>query len=210
MKKSMTYLFLFCSILCLCDLSVYAAADAAKSSYSSKEVDLKTSTRRLFADYLTWERIFAVETITSAQDAAKAQARMLQGQDAVNSLFKTYFGDSSGSQVTTLFNQYIGLITDYVNAAKNRGDTVSLINKIHDKTDEIAGNLSMTNMNWSKDDLSSQLKNYSDSFLKEIDLQSSTAGSIDTKLFDATCDLSMQLADTFSSGIVQQNPGKFW
>jgi hypothetical protein len=209
MKQRMMVLCLFCSVLCLFNPAAQAI-DMGKSSYSSKEVDLKTTTRRLFTDYLIWHRIFIVETLGAAQDVSKAQARFQKSQDDIVGMFASYYGDSTGTQLTNLFNQYSGLISDYAYASKIHADKTDAVNKIHSKIDEIAGALSMANMNWVAADLSTMIKKYSDSLLSEIDLQTTMLGSIDAKIMDSTLDLSMQMADTFSSGIAQQYPGKFW
>ena len=210
MKKSMMYLVLCCSLFCFCSLVAVADFDSNKTSYSNKEVDMKTSTRRIFADYLNWQRIFAIETLTGAPDVNKAQIRLQKSQDDINGIFKTYYGDGTGTQVSDLFNQYIGLMTDYLNAAKSHGDKTMILGKIHDKINDIAGLLSMVNMNWTSNDLSTMLKGYSDSFLSEVDLQDRSMGSVDANIFDTTFSESMQMADTFSSGIIKQYPGKFW
>jgi len=210
MKKTMMYLFLFCSLFCLCNLVAIADFDSGKTSFSSKEVEMRTSTRMFFADYLNWQRIFAVETLTGSQDVDKAQLRLQKSQDNINGIFKTYYGDGTGTQVGDLFNQYLGLIVDYANTTRSHGDKTMVINKIHDKIDDIAELLNVVNMNWTSNDLSNMFKEYSDSFLSEIDLQDKSMGSIDTNIFDTTFDKSMQMADTFSSGIIKQYPGKFW
>jgi len=64
--------------------------------------------------------------------------------------------------MTDSFKQYNQLITDYAGAARNGGDKAGIINKMHDKADEIAGLLRYANMNWSKDEISAMLKKYSD------------------------------------------------
>jgi len=210
MKKYIVYLLLFCSLFSLCSLVAYADIDSGKNSYTSKEVEMKTSTRKLFSDYLTWQRIFVVETLAGAQDVSKAQVRLQQSQDAISGIFTTYYGEPTGPQMTNLFNQYNVLMVDYMNTAKIHGDKTMIINKIYDKIDEISGLLSMANINWSSNDISTMLKKYSDSFLNEIDFQANSIGSIDAKLFDTTFDQCMQMADTFSSGIVKQHFSKFW
>jgi len=210
MKKSMMYLVLCFSLFCFCSLVAVADFDSNKTSYSNKEVDMKTSTRRIFTDYLNWQRIFAIETLTGAPDVNKAQIRLQKSQDDINGIFRTYYGDGTGTQVSDLFNQYLGLIVEYANTTRSRGDKTMVTNKIHDKINDIAGLLSMVNMNWTSNDLSTMIKQYSDSFLSEIDLQDKSMGSVDANIFDTTFAENIQMADTFSSGIIKQYPGKFW
>jgi hypothetical protein len=207
MKTLVTSAVLLCSLACL-----YPAAHAIDNTatYTAKQMEIRTLTRSLFAVNLFWERIYAVETLTGAIDAAKAEARFQQSQDDINGLFKQYFGEPTGNQISTLLTQYNGLLIDYAVAARNHDDKMAVLTKLHDKSVALATLMSMTNMNWTTEDLSSRFSKYSDALVKEIDLQDTGMGAIDTRAFDATFELSMQLADTVSLGIIKQYPAKFW
>lgn len=209
MKKFASLLFV-AALLCVISLPLRAGMDPTKTSFSSKEMDLRTNLRYLFSQYLTWERIAASQTINNSQDAAKAQARFVSSQNDICNLFKSYFGDYNGGQVTDVFKQYSQLITDYVNATKSMGDKALTINRMHDKADEFANVLNMSNMSWSKDEISAALKKFSDNLVSEIDLQGSNPGSVDTAMMDATYSQMMDMADTFTTGIIKQDPSKFW
>lgn len=210
MKVRLMRLFLFTSLLCLMSLPAHSVMDTTKSSFSSKEMELRTNMRYIFTQYLIWGRVSVSQTLSGAPDVAKAQARFISSQDDICSIFKTYFGDYNGVQMTNLFKQYNQFINDYANATRTQGDKALIINRMHDKADEIANLLSMANMNWSKDDLSSTLKKYSDMLVSEIDLQGNNPGSLDTGMMDATYAQGMDMADTFTTGIIKQFPGRFW
>jgi len=211
MRKRTVRALLIAALLCASNLPSYAWLDASKSTFSAKEMDMRTNMRELLSEYITWERIFVIETLTGAPDVAAAQTRFIASQDDICRVFTLYYGDYTGSKMNDLFKQYNQLITDYATAEKNRsGKAFININKLYDKVDEIANLLSMANMNWTKKDLLDQLKQYSDFLTAEIDKQGNVPGSIDAAALDATFTASMSLADTFSGGIVQQFPAKFW
>jgi len=209
-KRFITGLFFFSSMLCLFYLPARADTDMDKSSYSSKEVDFKTTMRRLYSSNLTWLRITAVEIVAGGPDSDKAQARFISSQADINAIFRSYYGDYNGTQISNLFNQYAQLIIDYANATRNRGDKALLVNKMYDKADEIANLLSVANMSWTRDDIAKMIKKYNDSIVSEIDLQGSNPGSIDPAVIDTTSDQSLVVADTFSAGIIKQYSSKFW
>jgi hypothetical protein len=193
----------------LCPLAD-AGLDLSKPSFSNKEVGLILSMRRLFTDCLNWQRVFAVETFTGAPDAIKAQARLMSNQDDIGNTFKQYFDAYSSDQISSVFKQFTQLQCDYAVAIRNSGDKGVIVNKMQDKSDELAGVLSVANMNWMRNDLSTMLRKYCDLITKEMDLQSNGFGVVDAAVYDATFDESVEMADTFSSGIIKQFPAKFW
>jgi hypothetical protein len=210
MKLIIVRLFVFTSLLCLMSLPAHSGMDTSKSSFSSKEMELRTNMRYLFTQYLAWQRVAAAETIAGAQDAAKAQARFVSSQDDICGIFKSYFGDYNGGQITNIFKQYNQFISDYVEATRSHGDKALIINRMHDKAEEMGSLLNMANMNWSKDEIAAAFKKYADMLVSEIDLQGNNPGSVDTAMMDATFAQSMDMADTFTSGIIKQDPAKFW
>jgi len=195
--------FIFCPM-------ANAGLDLSKPSFANKEVGLILSMRRLFTDCLNWQRMFAVETFTGAPDAAKAQTRLMSNQDDIGNTFKQYFDAYSADQVANIMKQFTQLQCDYAVAIRNNGDKGAIVNRMQDKSDELAGALSVANMNWMRNDLSVMLRKYCDLITKEMDLQSSGFGAVDAPTYDATFDESMEMADTFSSGIIKQFPAKFW
>jgi hypothetical protein len=182
--------------------------DMNKSSFSTKEVELRMTMRKLFTDALTWQRIVSVETLAGAWDVNKAQDRLTQSQADIGSVFNMFYGADSGNGVTNLLKGYNQLLIDYTNAVKSHSDKTAVVNRIYDKADEIADYLSRLNLNWSRSDLSVMLRKYSDLLTSEIDLQNASLGSIDAKALDATFDESMLMADTFAFGIMKQFPGQ--
>ena len=210
MEKRTVCLLFIAALLCVPSMPSYAWFDSSKTSFSTKEMDLVTTMRELFAEYLTWQRIYMLETLSGSADVAKAQARFVSSQDSICGEFKTYLGDYNGSSMTDLFKQYNQLLADYASAEKNRGRIPVNINTIYDKADELANILSMANMNWTKNELLDLFKKYADAVTAEIDGQGNNPGSIDTAGIDSTFAISMNMADTFSSGIIKQYPAKFW
>lgn len=210
MKVNAVRLFIFAALLCMMTQPAHSGMDINKTSFSNKEMELRTNMRYIFTQYLAWQRVAAAETLAGAQDAAKAQARFVSSQDDICGIFKSYFGDYNGGQITNIFKQYNQFISDYVEATRSHGDKALIINRMHDKSEEIGSLLNMANMSWSKDEISAAFKKYSDMLVSEIDLQGNNPGSVDTAMMDATYAQSMDMADIFTSGIIKQDPAKFW
>jgi hypothetical protein len=212
MKKQLAQISLVFLMLCVMHLPVRASTmDTEKNSFSNKEMMLRINMRASFGNYLTWQRIFVLETLTGSPDSAKAQTRLGACQDDICGVFKTYFGDYTGNQLSDLFKQYNQLIADYTVATKNRtGKSFVGSNTMYDKSDEMATLLSNANMNWSKDELSAMFKKFTDSIVAEIDGQGNQPGVIDTAAIDATSSECLDMADTLTYGLIKQFPSKFW
>ena len=210
MKKSAKFIFLIFVLSLVSGLTPRYASAMDKTSYTGKEADLKVGMRKLFSNSLTWQRIFVLETLAGSMEADKALGRLTQCEADLAGAFKPYLGDSSSSQLNDLFKQYLLLLADYINTAKTGGDKTYITGRLHDNADSIADVLSRANMSWQKNDLSNMLKSYYDLLDTEIDAQVNKLGSLNTTAIDATFDQAMSVADTFSSGLMQQYPGSFW
>ena len=207
MKKTAFYLL---SLLFFSNIPAFSQMDMTKSSYTNKEVDLKTNMRKLFSDCLTWQRIYAIEVYTLSLDSDKAKTRLSRNQDEIGNVFRAYFNDDTANQMTNLSKQSIQLIADYSNTARGGGFKNDIVTKLHDNADAVADLLSRANMNWTKADLSNVLRKYFDLLCAEIDTQSGGAGSIDANALDATFDHCMLVSDMYALGIMRQYPAKFW
>jgi len=209
MKKTVCGIFVAVAFICA-GMAAYGAVDPTKTSYTPKEMELRTTAREIFSQNLTWQRAVALTTIGSAGDASKAQERLMRSQDDIGNTFGTYFGDADGQQLASLLKQYAQLVADYSTSAMMHADNSLNVTKMHDTMDQIGTFLSQENMVWDKTRLSDKLKKYSDMLTAEIDLQGKSFGTIDSTTCDATFYQAMDIADTFAFGIIKQNPGKFW
>jgi hypothetical protein len=198
------------AIVCALAGTVCGAVDPIKTSYTPKEMELRTTMRELFAQLLTWQRAVMFTTIGSSADAIKVRERLMKCQDGIGNICGTYFGEDQGQKLASLLKQYSELIVEYSTCVLMRSDKSPTITKINDKLDEIATFLSQSNMAWDKATLAGKLKRYSDMLNAEMDAQSPTLGAIDIPSFDATFYMGMDIADTITFGIIKQDPGRFW
>ena len=210
MKKSVKIIFLLFvfSLVHAGPAQNLSAVD--KTSYTNKEVDFKVSMRKILSDSLTWQRIYVLETLANSMEADKALGRLTQSENDLSNAFKPYVGDSTSAQLNDLLKQYLQVLADYISTAKSGGDKTYVIGKIHDNADSFADLLSRANMSWQKSDLSNMFKRYYDLLDAEIDSQINKIGALDTTAVDAAFDQAMTVADTLSSGVMQQYPGSFW
>lgn len=209
MKK--TVLFLLASVLAIfVSGQALAAGDFNKTSYTAKEVEFRTTMREIFAQNLTWQRAVLLETIGNGRDASKARERLVQSQDSITSLFRPYIGDSATDRLISLLKQQAQLLADYAGVVYSRGDKVFSANRLREKNDEIAMLLARENMNWDKAEIFNKIQRYTDLVTAEADLQENNFGAFDPPAIDSSFYMAMDLADTFTAGIMKLEPGMFW
>ncbi len=180
-----------------------------KTAVSANEIKLRTSLRNLFTQCLNKQRSLAVKTLTGAPDVQTAQNKLTIAINNIGLVFKNYYGDSTGGQITTLFTQYIQATIDYSNAINKGGDRASIVSGMHGKAGEIANLFDSFNPAWSKSGLSEALDKYCAMSIKEVDMEHVSLSKPDEKLFMATFKQSSDIGEILAVGIAKQFPDKF-
>ena len=175
-----------------------------KTAISANEIKLRTSLRNLFLDCLKSQRSLAVKTLTNARDLPQAQAKLTETVNKIGDIFKAYYGSSTGGQITALFGQFIQATADYAASVKKDGDRAGVISGMHGKAEEIAKLFDSFNPAWTKSGLSDALNNYCAMSIKEIDMEHTSLGKPDAKIFGATFKKSAEIAEILATGIAKQ------
>ena len=180
-----------------------------KTAVSASEIKLRSSLRNLFTQCLNKQRSLTVKILTGAQDSQTAQDKLTASVNKIGDVFKAYYGDSTGSQITALFAQYIQAAADYANAVNKGGDKAGIISGMHGKAGDIANLFNSFNTSWSKSGLSDALNRYCALSVKEIDMEHISLGKPDEKIFMATFRQSAEIGEILAEGIANQFPDKF-
>ena len=209
MKRYAGTLFFVFSVFFLSGLTAQAAPDAARTAVSPKEIKLRASMNGLFTQCLDRQRTLAIKTLAGADDADEAMVDLEETIDDIGGVFKTYYGEDTGGQITRLLKQYIQLSADYAEFLREHEDTTAMMRGMHDKAGEIAGMFNSLSSDWLDSGLSDALKEYSDLVVDEIEMQDGSFGEPDKNIFSETFDTSVEMSDIFSAGIIRQFPDKF-
>ena len=186
-----------------------AANANRRTAISGDEIKFRNTMRNLFTECLNRQRNLAVKILTNAEDLKQDQARLTETVNKIGVVFKTYYGDSTGERITTLFGQYIGATADYANSVRTDGDKAGVISRMHLKAEEIARLFNSFNPHWTKSGLSDALNNYCAMSIKEIDMEHTSIGKPDAQVFNATFKKSAEMAEILSTGIARQFRDKF-
>lgn len=187
------------------------STEARQQVLTQSAVQFSKEMRRLWIEHILWTGSYIVSALSGLEDQQQVLARLLRNQQDIGNLFKPYYGDAAGNQLTTLLQQHIMLAGKVVDAAK-AGNTADL-NKYnaewHKNADDIARFLAAANPNWNfkwlQDMLYTHLKLITDQVVAR--LKKDWEGDIHA--IDLNEAHMLQFADVLSDGIVKQFPKQF-
>ena len=168
--------------------------------------------RRLWVDHVTWTRLFIVSVSADLPDLRATTDRLLQNQVDIGDAVKPFYGRAAGNQLTELLTQHILTAADLLTAAK-AGNTAAFEqakDAWYANARQIAAFLHEANpRNWPLADLREMMKDHLDLTLQEASdqLTGDFAGSVG--VYDAVETEILHMADTLSSGIIEQFPNRF-
>lgn len=178
---------------------------------STAAVKLREEMRKLWTDQILWTRSYVVSATAGLEDQTQVMAKLLKNQEDIGNVFKPYYGDTVGNQLTQMLMQHIFITEKIVAAAKNQQqvELKRLYTDWYQNADDIANLLSSINMNWTlnelRDLLHTQLKQMTD----VVEARLNKNGNADIVAFDQGEDNGLIIADTLSEGIIKQFPDQF-
>lgn len=178
---------------------------------SPKMVQLKGDMRKAWIDHTIWTRSYIVSVMSDRQDQKDVLDRLLRNQVDIGNLFKPYYGEAVGNDLTKLLKEHILIAGKVVDAAKkgNQKDLKKFDEDWHRNADEIAKFLSAINPNWEfktiQDMLYTHLK-----LITEIVVNCLKGNwKADIAATDKNEIHMIHFADLLTEGIVKQFPDKF-
>jgi hypothetical protein len=168
--------------------------------------------RQLWEQHVTWTRLFIVSFAADLPDLQATTDRLLQNQVDIGDAVKPFYGEAAGNQLTALLKEHILTAADVLAAAK-AGDTAAFqqaSDAWYANARQIAKFLHAANpKNWPLADLRMMMKDHLDLTLKEASDQLTGDYASSVADFDAVETEILGMADTLSSGIIDQFPRKF-
>ena len=172
---------------------------------------LRTNMRKLWADHITWTRLYIVSVAAGLPDKDATAQRLLQNQVDIGNAIKPFYGDEAGNKLTALLKEHIMGAVDLLAAAKANDQPKVTAQKTrwYRNADDIAAFLAAANpKNWPLADVKSGMKMHLDLTLKEALDRFAGNYADDVRDYDAVHDHILGLADTLTSGIAAQFPDK--
>jgi hypothetical protein len=189
-----------------------SASVVAPAVVSREELELRTEMRRLWEDHVTWTRLAVISLTTDAPDTEATVGRLLRNQTDIGDTIKPFYGDEAGNQLTALLRDHILIAADLIAAAR-AGDQAALADAQSRWTanaDDIAAFLASANpRSWTVDELQAMLYEHLRLTTDEAVARLQGGWAADVAAYDAIHLHALGMADTLSSGIVEQFPRRF-
>lgn len=167
---------------------------------------LHLAMRDLWADHVTWTRVFLVSAIAGLPDADAAAARLLQNQVDIGDAMRPLYGEAAGDGLTALLHDHITIAAEIVTLAKADDATGLAEAKTRwtKNADDIAAFLASANPNWALADLKTMMRMHLDQTLTEATARLTADWPGDVAAYDAIVGHILQMADALSAGITRQ------
>jgi hypothetical protein len=168
--------------------------------------------RQLWEDHITWTRLYIVSAIAGLPDTDATTQRLLQNQTDIGNAIKPYYGDAAGNKLTALLKDHILGAAALLTAAKS-GDNAA-VQKASDQwyanANDIAAFLNSANpTNWPLDTMQAAMKAHLDQTLAEAVNHLKGNYVADVADYDMVHEHILMMADTLSTGIINQFPDRF-
>ncbi|MFN8205035.1 MAG: hypothetical protein U0S48_20960 [Solirubrobacteraceae bacterium] len=184
----------------------------APRAATAKQAALHDAMRKLWEQHVAWTRMAIVGFAAGNPDLPMTEERLLRNQDDIGNAIKPYYGRAAGDRLTTLLREHITGAVALLAAAKS-GDAARIAtarDAWYANGRQVADFLSSANpRNWPRGAVRAMMKTHLDQTLAEATAQLTGDYAASIREYDAIEDHILEMADTLSSGIVKQFPGRF-
>jgi len=181
-------------------------------AWAASKSEFHDAMRRLWADHVSYTRLFIVSAAAGSADKDATAQRLLQNQTDIGNAVVAFYGRDAGNKLTALLRDHILIAANIVTAAK-AGDNAKVTSenkRWHDNATDIAKFLHGANpKHWPEAALQSALFMHLDQTIAEATNQLKGNHAASMKDYDRAMDHMLMVADTLSDGIIAQFPSKF-
>lgn len=175
---------------------------------SERDQELHNAMRDLWADHVTWTRLYLIAAIADLPDVDAIAGRLLQNQSDIGNAIKPFYGDSAGDQLTELLRDHITIAVELVTAAKANDSAAfeDARSRWTANANEIAVFLAAANPNWPLAELETMMRGHLDQTLEEATARLTGDFAADVAAYDEIVSHIQHMADALSDGIAKQFP----
>jgi hypothetical protein len=191
---------------------VHEMTSASSANKRSAELRLHDKMRKRWEEHVTWTRLAIVSFSSDNPDLQPTLERLLQNQQDIGDAIKPYYGKKAGHRLTKLLKEHINGAVDVLIAAKggNQQQFARARGAWYRNAKEIADFLHRLNpRNWGRHEMRGMMRTHLDQTLAEAADRLAGRYRADIRDYDAIERHILNMADTLSSGIVAQFPGRF-
>jgi hypothetical protein len=179
---------------------------------SSKQLGFHDGMRKLWEDHITWTRLAIISFAADLPDFNQTAGRLMGNQDDIGSAIKPFYGQHAGERLASLLKEHIAGAVDLMKAAKAGDDAkfAQAKDAWYRNGDQIARFLNQANpKQWQFGKMRALMRGHLDQTLGEAAARLKRDFAADIRAYDEIHHHILVMADTLSSGIVEQFPGRF-
>lgn len=182
-----------------------------ENSIARKACQLKMDQQKLWIDHVLLTRNYIISDIASLEDKTVVTQALMENQEDIGNLFKSYYGDEFGNNLTTLLKQHIDIAGKLVDAAKagNSDDVKKLNDEWHQNADKISKLIASANPDLKEDVIRDMFYKHLDLTIKETEARINKDWEADLTAYQLGEDHIVKFADMLSDGIIKQFAKKF-
>ncbi len=189
-----------------------AMAPRADAKAGGAAIRLHDRMRKLWEDHVVWTRLAIVSFASDNPDLQPTLHRLLRNQADIGDAIKPYYGNAAGERLTDLLKEHINGAVQVLVAAKS-GDQQQFDQAKaawYANGRRIADFLHRANpRNWGRHEMRAMMREHLDQTLAEAADRLAGRYRADIRDYGAITRHILEMADTLSSGIVAQFPGRF-
>jgi hypothetical protein len=175
-------------------------------------LEFQDEMRKLWEDHIVWTRQFIVSVAHDLPDADPTAQRLLANQVDIGDVFRRFYGNAVGNELTDLLTDHI-LIAAQILAAAKAGDAegVEEANQAWiANADEIAGLWARINRrSWPLAEMKAHMREHLTLTLDEAVLRLTGDFAGDIAKYEEVHESILEMADMLSAGIIRQFPHRF-
>lgn len=188
------------------------AVHAGGTTLTQKQFALHNGMRVLWEDHVTWTRLAVISLVAGTPDTEATVARLLKNQSDIGNAIKPFYGKAAGDALTGELRQHILIAADLIAAAK-AGDQAKLAAeqaRWQRNADGIATLLSKANpRHWHRGEVRAMLGEHLRLTTQEVVARLQGKWAADVAAYDRIHQHALGMADTLSTGLVEQFPKRF-
>ena len=177
-----------------------------------EELAFRNDMRVLWEDHVTWTRLAVISLLGNTPDTSATVGRLLQNQTDIGNAIKPFYGDAAGNALTDELRKHILIAADLIAAAKagNADQVAAQQARWHQNAEDIAALLNSVNPElWNQDAVLAMLDEHLRLTTDEVVARLQGNWGADVASYDRIHHHALGMADTLSTGIIEQFPKRF-
>jgi hypothetical protein len=167
--------------------------------------------RQAWEQHVYWTRMLLISIAERLKDQEEVTARLLRNPTDIANIFEIFYTPEEARLIEDLLTEHLLIGGDLITALRdeNVAEAETLKNQWYMNADQMADAFSSINPFFDREEVRNMLYNHLDLTTEEVAMRLAGNYAADIDAFDRVEQEALMMADYFSTGIIQQFPGRF-